>query len=76
MDTRAAIAWEALGFFFILGMGALLHVVYVWSGNSPFVAPFAAVNESVWEQLKLAFWPAALWTLCERAPLKTRVNSF
>lgn len=76
VDTRAAIAWEVLGFFFIMGIGAVLHLLFQWSGNSPLVAPFAAVNESVWEHLKLAFWPAALWTLFERAPLKTRVNNF
>ena len=75
-DTRAALAWEILGFFFIIGLGTALHFAYEWSGNSPFVAPFAAVNESVWEHLKLLFWPALAWTLCERVPLKTRVNNF
>lgn len=76
VDTRAALAWEILGFFFVLGIGSLLHFVYAWSGNSPLAAPFAAVNESVWEHLKLAFWPALVWTLLEWSPLKTRVNNF
>lgn len=76
IDTRAAAAWEIAGVLFILGIGSLLHFVFAWSGNSPVVAPFAAVNESVWEHLKLAFWPAAAWSLLERAPLKTRVNNF
>lgn len=76
VDTRAAAAWEIAGILFILGIGSLLHFVFEWSGGSPFVAPFAAVNESVWEHLKLAFWPAAAWMLLERGPLKTRVNNF
>ncbi len=76
VDTRAALAWEILGFFFILGIGACLHFLFQWSGNSPIVAPFAAVNESVWEHLKMAFWPAVVWSLIERNPLKTRVNNF
>lgn len=76
IDTRAAAAWEITGVLFILGIGSLLHFVFAWSGNSPAVAPFGAVNESVWEHLKLAFWPAAVWALLERAPLKTRVNNF
>jgi hypothetical protein len=76
VDVRAAAAWEITGGLFILGMGALLHFVFAWSGNSPIVAPFAAVNESVWEHLKLAFWPAAAWALLELAPLKTRVSNF
>jgi hypothetical protein len=75
-DSRAAAAWEITGAFFIIGIGSLLHFVFEWSGSSPLVAPFAAVNESVWEHLKLAFWPAVVWTLLERVPLRTRVNNF
>ena len=76
MDTRAAAAWEIVGALFIIAIGTLLHFLFEWSGESPFVAPFAAVNESVWEHLKLAFWPAAVWTLLERNPLRTRGNNF
>jgi len=76
VDTRAAAAWEIAGVFFIFGIGSLLHFVFQWSGESPLVAPFAAVNESVWEHLKLALWPAAAWMLLERNPLRTRVNNF
>lgn len=32
--------------------------VYEWSGNNQLVALFGAVNESTWEHLKMAFWPA------------------
>ena len=32
-------------------------------------APFAAVNESVWEHMKLLFWPMQLWAGAERAVL-------
>ena len=31
------------------------------SGRNHFVALFAAVNESTWEHLKLAFWPAIIF---------------
>ncbi|MBN1152849.1 MAG: hypothetical protein JXA58_06525 [Dehalococcoidia bacterium] len=75
-DTRAALIWEILGFVFIMGAGGLMHFVYAWSGDLFIVAPFAAVNESVWEHLKLAFWPSVAWTMFERVPLKTRVNNF
>ena len=43
--------------------GTLLHFVYEWSGYSPLTAPFAAINESVWEHLKLLFFPALIWGL-------------
>lgn len=52
--------------------GSLLHFTYEWSGRNPIVAVFAAVNESVWEHLKLAFWPAlalgAMHRLVRRQP--------
>jgi hypothetical protein len=46
--------------------GNLLHFAYEWSGGSRVVALFAAVNESTWEHLKLAFWPALLLTPAQR----------
>jgi len=33
------------------------------------MALLAPVNESVWEHFKLAFWPALLWALLEKAVL-------
>ena len=42
----------------VVTIGSLLHFAWAWSGRSAVVAIFAAVNESVWEHLKMAFWPA------------------
>ena len=36
--------------------GTALHFLHSWLPN-PLTALFAPVNESVWEQLKLLFWP-------------------
>lgn len=47
----------------IIVAGTLLHFAYEWSGNNAFVALFSAVNESVWEHLKLFFIPAFFFTL-------------
>ena len=38
-----------------------MHNIYEWSGKSTIVGIFAPVNESVWEHLKLTFWPMLLW---------------
>lgn len=54
-----------LGILFTLILGILLHFFYDWSGENPFVALFAPVNESVWEHLKLLFFPAFAYTLFE-----------
>ncbi|MGN0153299.1 MAG: DUF6512 family protein [Lachnospiraceae bacterium] len=48
---------------FIMVAGTLLHFVYEWSGKNAFVALFSAVNESVWEHLKLFFVPAFFFSL-------------
>ena len=37
-----------------------------------FIAPFSAVNESVWEHLKIAVLPIMLWTFIEFITLKFR----
>lgn len=52
--------------FIVIGVaGTLLHFVYEWSGNNPFVGIFSAVNESVWEHQKLLFFPALLYSVIE-----------
>lgn len=45
-------------FTFILG--SLLHFTYALSGNNSVVAFFSSINESVWEHLKLLFFPMLL----------------
>ena len=47
---------------FTMILGTLLHFTFEWSNYNPFVAFFSAVNESVWEHLKLVFFPMLLTT--------------
>ena len=46
----------ALAFLLTALAGTALHFAYDWC-LSPLVGLFAPVNESVWEHLKLLFWP-------------------
>jgi hypothetical protein len=50
----------------VITIGSLLHFAWEWSARSPAVAIFAATNESTWEHLKLAFWPAFVVGLVQR----------
>lgn len=50
--------WSAVG---TIVFGSLLHFAFEWSGSWKPLALFAAVNESTWEHLKLAFWPALIF---------------
>lgn len=55
--------WETGSVVGTVALGSLFHFVYEWSGNNNGTAWFAATNESVWEHLKLIFWPAFLFTI-------------
>ena len=68
MGGRVA-RWQLGGFLFVCAAGTALHFLYQWSGESVAAAAFAAVNESVWEHMKLLFWPMLLWAGAERAVL-------
>ena len=48
---------QLLGALFVLVTGTALHFVYGWSGGHPVAGALSAVNESVWEHMKLVFVP-------------------
>lgn len=57
--------WEFIGLLTVIAAGNLLHFVYDWTGGSPAAALFSAVNESVWEHMKLLAVPWILWTVVQ-----------
>lgn len=60
-SRNAAQHWILLGIPVLFIVGFFMHYIYEWSGNSTIVGIFAPVNESVWEHLKLTFWPMLIW---------------
>lgn len=64
-----------IGFFVIAIIGTLLHFTFDFFGNNIFVGLFSAVNESVWEHLKIAVMPTFLWTIIEFMVLKYRQDN-
>lgn len=50
---------------FAAGLGFLGHFIFEMSGKNFFVGLFFPVNESVWEHLKLLFFPFVLSTFIE-----------
>lgn len=57
--------WQLFGFAVTVLLGTLLHFLYDWLGGAVWVAPFAAVNESTWEHMKLLFLPMLLFALVQ-----------
>ena len=49
--------WQMGGFIFTAVLGTLLHFLFDWTGGNAVVALFSAVNESIWEHLKLLLYP-------------------
>ena len=68
--------WELLGSLLISIAGCLLHFVYDWSKEYRPLALISAVNESTWEHLKIAFWPALIYSILEYLPISKITNNF
>ena len=76
LSRKRVIGYKIVGTIFIVILGSALHFTYELSGKLAIVAAFLAVNESVWEHLKLAFWPSLIWLLLEYLPVKKLTNNF
>jgi len=74
VDKKTAFKWEIWGILFIVIIGSLLHFVFDWTGQWKPAALGAAVNESTWEHLKLAFWPALFYAFIEFRTLRKNSN--
>ena len=73
---KYVLKWEISGIVFVFLLGALLHFLFEWSGESRVVGLFASVNESVWEHFKQGFWPMCLFAAIEYKFLRGHVNNF
>lgn len=76
MSNRRILFYELSGVVFIIILGSMLHFTFEWSGRQVIAGIFSAVNESVWEHLKLGFWPAIAFSLIEFKYLRKLANNF
>lgn len=63
MDKNKIRNYQVFSNIFVCILGTLLHFTYELSGENSIIASFSAVNESVWEHLKLLFFPMLLTTI-------------
>lgn len=73
---RSILRWELVGIIVISVLGSLLHFAFEWSGGWKPLGVIAAVNESVWEHLKIGFWPALFYGIFEYPFLKKLTDNF
>jgi len=76
MNKAKILTWEITGAVIISLLGSFLHFAFALFGEWPPVALIAAVNESVWEHLKLAFWPALIYALIEWLFFRREAKNF
>lgn len=63
MNTIKIRKYQIFSIIFACILGTLLHFTYEFFGKNIFVASFSAINESVWEHLKLLFFPMLITTI-------------
>lgn len=73
---KSFLLWQICGFVFTVIAGTLLHFLYDWSNQSIVAALFSAVNESVWEHMKLLFFPMFLFALTENRLIGKEYENF
>jgi hypothetical protein len=56
-----------IGILFVWIIGTLFHFVYEWSGENLIVGLISPVNESVWEHMKLIFFPMLIFGLLTKS---------
>lgn len=57
--------WQVAGTLFTIALGVLLHFLFNMTNRNMIVALFATVNESIWEHMKLIFYPMFLFAIIE-----------
>lgn len=68
--------WQMGGFIFTAVAGTLLHFLFDWTSGNVVTALFSAVNESIWEHLKLLFYPMVIVAMIQYCIWGKTTDSF
>lgn len=63
MDIKKIRNYQIFSVVLAFVLGTILHFTYKLSGENKIVAVFSSINESVWEHLKLLYFPMLLSTI-------------
>lgn len=70
------LGWEMASVLWIVLGGAVLHFAFELSDYWTPMALMAAVNESIWEHLKMYFWPGLVWALGQYTYTRHIANNY
>ena len=76
MDIKKTRKFQIFSVIFTLILGTILHFTYKWSNQNPIVGLFSSINESVWEHLKLLFYPMVIATFIGLIYFKNKIPNF
>lgn len=62
---KKQLCWAMGGFLFTSVLGTLLHFAFAWSGENVAMALFSPVNESIWEHMKLIYFPMTVFAMIQ-----------
>ena len=65
---------QMTGFLFTSILGTFLHFFFDLTGGNVVAALFSAVNESIWEHMKLLFFPMLIFSIIEYLFLKNYIG--
>ncbi len=69
--------WSSIIGFFVVGLlGTVFHFVYELTGDNAIVGLFVPISESVWEHLKLLYFPYLLYCMAEWAVYGRHIGGF
>lgn len=72
MKTKKFLFMELLGAVVVSAMAVIFHNLYELSNRNFYVGLISATNESVFEHVKIIFFPYLIWTILEYLVLKPR----
>jgi len=76
MKQRSLLKWELNGIWVIFLLGSLFHFIYELTGSHAAAGAFFPINESVFEHLKMTFWPVVIWSAFSYRFLKANTYNF
>ena len=76
MNNKKILKYQIISVVTSIILGTLLHFTFEWSGKNELIAIFSAINESVWEHLKLTFYPMLFFSIIGYFYLRKISNNY
>ena len=68
--------WQFAGFVFTCAFGTFLHFLFDITNQNVIASLFSAVNESIWEHMKLLYFPMFIFAIIESRYFKDEYQNF